>query len=145
MKDVNIKALTRIKENYERLWRENLAKEEDVKEEYDAVCAGITALEAEPCEDCVSRAEIDGYLAEVMSGYLYDEERERLERFSAWLWELPSVTPARKMGKWIPRGLVDIDRNRNYECSECHHCDTHADGVTVSYCWFCGAKMEVEE
>ena len=52
--DKHIKALTRIKENYERLWKNNLIKEEEVKEEYDAVCAGINALEAEPCEDCIS-------------------------------------------------------------------------------------------
>lgn len=57
MKDVNIKALARIKENYERLWQENLAKEEDVKEEYDAVCAGIKALETKDVLDKI-RAEI---------------------------------------------------------------------------------------
>lgn len=40
----NIKALTRIKENYERVWRENLLSEDSVREEYEAVCAGIDAL-----------------------------------------------------------------------------------------------------
>ena len=40
----NIKALTRIKENYERVWRENLLSEDLVREEYEAVCAGIDAL-----------------------------------------------------------------------------------------------------
>lgn len=40
----NIKALTRIKENYERLWEENLLSEDLVREEYEAVCAGIDAL-----------------------------------------------------------------------------------------------------
>ena len=41
---INIKALTRIKENYERVWRENLLSEDSVREEYEAVCAGIDAL-----------------------------------------------------------------------------------------------------
>ena len=44
-------------------------------------------------------------------------------------------------GKWI----------RDYEdhgieycrCSECNHGDEHTHGVTVPYCWFCGAKMEM--
>lgn len=45
------------------------------------------------CEDAVSRQDVDAYIAKLMSGYLYDEERTRLEEFSAYLWELPSVTP----------------------------------------------------
>lgn len=28
-------------------------------------------------------------------------------------------------------------------CSECNHGDEHKHGVTVPYCWFCGAKMEM--
>lgn len=46
-----------------------------------------------------------------------------------------------KMGHWIPMGLVDANDNRNYECSECHHGDTHAKSQIVPYCWYCGAKM----
>ena len=45
MIETHIKALTRIKENYERVWHEHLLEEKDVKEEYEAVCAGIEALE----------------------------------------------------------------------------------------------------
>lgn len=45
MIETHIKALTRIKENYERLWKENLLSEDLVREEYEAVCAGIEALE----------------------------------------------------------------------------------------------------
>lgn len=43
--------------------------------------------------DAVSRDDVDAYIAKLMSGYLYDEERTRLEEFSAYLWELPSVKP----------------------------------------------------
>lgn len=43
-------------------------------------------------EDVISREAVDKYITELLSGYLYDEERERLETFSAYLWELPSVT-----------------------------------------------------
>lgn len=42
---IGIKALTRIKENYERVWGEHLLSEDSVREEYEAVCAGIEALE----------------------------------------------------------------------------------------------------
>lgn len=50
-------------------------------------------LEQKPCEDAISREAVDKYIARLLSGYLYDGERERLEIFSAYLWELPSVTP----------------------------------------------------
>lgn len=47
----------------------------------------------EPAEDCISREAIDEYITNLLSGYLYDEERTRLEDLSAFVWELPSVTP----------------------------------------------------
>ena len=47
----------------------------------------------EPCDDLISRKAVDEYLTELLSGYLYDEERERLENFSAYLWELPNMKP----------------------------------------------------
>ena len=59
--------------------------------------------------------------------------------------ELQSISVAEKTGRWIARGLVDINGNRMYECSECHHSDTQAATMIVPYCWYCGAKMEVEE
>ena len=60
----------------------------------------IKALSQEPCDDAISREAVDKYIARLLSGYLYDGERERLEIFSAYLWELPSVT--QKSGKWFP-------------------------------------------
>ena len=49
--------------------------------------------------DAVSRQDVDAYIAKLMSGYLYDEERTRLEEFSAYLWELPPVTPRTNLAK----------------------------------------------
>ena len=69
-------------------------------EQYEALTIAIKALEQEPCDDAISREAVDKYIARLLSGYLYDGERERLEIFSAYLWELPSVT--QKSGKWIP-------------------------------------------
>ena len=54
----------------------------------------------EPCEDCISREAVDNYIVKLMSGYLYDEERARLEDLTAYIWELPSVTPQQKIGHW---------------------------------------------
>ena len=35
----------------------------------------------EPCDDAISREAVDKYIARLLSGYLYDGERERLEIF----------------------------------------------------------------
>ena len=74
-------------------WMENAQKA--VNESIDMA---IQALQTEPCEDTISRQAVDEYISHLLSGYLYDEERERLENFSAWLWdELPSVQPTQKV------------------------------------------------
>lgn len=51
----------------------------------------------------------------------------------------------RKTGKWI---LSEIQRqedvendNYQYHCSNCGKGDVHAKGMTVPYCWYCGAQM----
>ena len=48
-------------------------------------------------EDCISREEVDKYIVNLLSGYLYDEERTRLENLIAFIWELPSVQPQPKI------------------------------------------------
>ena len=51
----------------------------------------------------------------------------------------------RKTWKWI---LSEIQRqedvengNYQYHCSNCGKGDVHAKGMTVPYCWHCGAQM----
>jgi peptide subunit release factor 1 (eRF1) len=48
-----------------------------------------------------------------------------------------------KTGHWIELGYLEDD-NYDFECSVCHHTDTHSKTVKVNYCWNCGAKMECE-
>lgn len=50
----------------------------------------------------------------------------------------------KKHGEWIPTDDIDIDFNRLYECSNCHHSDRHSETVEVPYCWYCGADMRGE-
>jgi NADH pyrophosphatase NudC (nudix superfamily) len=49
--------------------------------------------EKETVEDCISREAVDEYITNLLSGYLYDEERTRLEDLTAYIWEMPSVQP----------------------------------------------------
>jgi hypothetical protein len=65
------------------------------------------------------------------------------ENLEEILSQLPSVTPQPKTGHWIELGYLEND-NYDFECSECHHTDTHSKTVKVNYCWNCGAKMQEE-
>ena len=103
-----------------------------------------SSIRREPCEDCISREAVDEYITNLLSGYLYDEERTRLEDLTAYIWELPSVTPTRPTGHWI----ADVDRCgdivttvNGYRCSEC--CAFNAD--KDDYCPNCGADMRESE
>lgn len=97
--------------------------------------------EQEPCEDCISREAVDDYIAKLMSGYLYDEERTRLEEFSAYLWELPSVKQEPKTGRWIEH--IEPNDAEPFVLWLCENCGT-VERRKTPYCPCCGAKMESE-
>ena len=56
----------------------------------------------------------------------------------------PTIDPEslRLKAHWIYDGRTDEDGNLVCWCSRCEHGDRHSPGITVPYCWFCGAKME---
>ena len=91
----------------------------------DALKAAIKALEQTELNpsynsvktelDCVSREAVQDLIAKLLSDYLHDEDREKIENVNAGIGELPSVQPQRKCGKWIFRE----DMGHQYCCSEC--------------------------
>ncbi len=46
----------------------------------------------------------------------------------------------RQQGEWIRTGSLG-NGNAQYECSNCHYGDEHAESQEVPYCWYCGAIM----
>lgn len=82
-------------------WKAETSLDEAYKSMIEALDMAIKALEQQPCEDCISREAVDEYITNLLSGYLYDEERTRLEDLTTYIWELPSVTPKAEQ-KWIP-------------------------------------------
>ena len=119
--------------------------------EVEALAMAIKALEAQPCEDCISREEmlsLQTEYAEEMSATIFWKLRDDIR-------ELPSVTPQRPKGKWIKIQSGDEDFPESIVCSRCKNENSHLDFdehsepigkvfVTSKYCPNCGAKMETE-
>ena len=87
----------------------------------------------QPCEDCISREAVDEYITNLLSGYLYDEERTRLEDLTAYIWELPSVQPTRPTARW-ERFVDDY-----IKCSKCGEMVKFY--RNYKYCPNCGSEM----
>ena len=110
-------------------------------EQKEALDMAIIALEQEPCDDAINRSEA---LSVFKPGGITEDVWKECDIYKK-LTALPLVTPKPKTGHWIPNGLFDDNGNRNYMCSECTHCDVHAETQIVPYCWWCGAKMAESE
>lgn len=91
----------------------------------------------QPCEDCISREEVQDLISRWLSDYLLDETREALETINYKVGDMPSVTPERPKGKWMECG-GDEPWLKGYCCSLCNFTTTQK----YDYCT-CGAKMEV--
>lgn len=86
----------------------------------------------QPCKDCISREEA-----------IRIAEQGQIQGFE-WqlrkLCTLPSVTPQRPKGHWIPIHPLQEDDEGAYMCSNCEHGDWDCD-TSYNYCPFCGADM----
>lgn len=98
-------------------------------------------LEQEPCEDCISRQAVHDLIAELLSDYLHDEDREKIEELDVKIEDLPPVTPKEKTGKWIEKWDSDHLVILAYECSKC---GMMMNVNTSHYCPNCGARMVSE-
>lgn len=113
--------------------KRNMAIDEDDANRYhnEVLEFTIKALEQEPCEDAISRKAVKELFQEgsVMGMYYF-----------LGIDELPSVTLARKKGKWI---VLKDEYGDICEaiCSCCEDNGNHR----WKYCPTCGAEMESEE
>ena len=121
---------------------------------YKSLQFAIKTLEQKPNEDCIARQPlIDNWncCADMLMG------EGDAEVVMGWIFDAPSVTPARKVGKWIKIG----DRGFGWsdtvicKCSECEYktefrgkidgqCLIVDQEYAHNYCPNCGAKMESE-
>ena len=136
-----------------RTWENECQSKHPIKE---ALYAARKALEQEPCEDAVSRAEVKKIAKEMYLevanmnldvktisdciSYTSSKCREVLEEK---LKVLPSVTPQPPKGHWIehPHECGINWEYSMYECSECHEwTEDNSD-----FCPNCGADMSEEK
>lgn len=117
-------------------------------QEYDdrgieALKTAIKIVEQQPCEDCISRAEVLRH-----RHIIYDDDgigysAVRVDRII----ELSSVTPQPKTGEWIAQDIHNC--HTDFKCSECGymHSFTHSYGkptACYTHCPNCGANMRGE-
>lgn len=108
------------------------------------------------CDSMISRRDAIG-LADNLKDDLPDDmqiadaviaHNEGILEYQTALSLLPSAEPERKTGRWIlheNQRQEDVNNgNYLYICSECGKSDIHAKTQEVPFCWWCGAKMEVE-
>ena len=100
----------------------------------------IKALEAQPCEDCISR----------QKALACFEQTNTRQGAKYAIETLPSVTPERPKGKWIKIQSGDKDFPESIVCSRCKNENSHLDFdehgepigkvfVTSKYCPNCGS------
>lgn len=63
----------------------------------EALEMAIQALSQEPCDDAISRRDIQDYIAKYLSQYLYEDVRQAVEVIDAYIGDMPPVT--QKSGK----------------------------------------------
>ena len=113
-------------------------------EEAEALDIAIQALESQPCEDCVSRADMLETFSELFD--IWDDYPNMIKEFGKTydkLNDLPSVTPQKK-GKWIKYDFLEDDGEWEYQCSNCKYSLINYSDV-MCYCPNCGADMRGDE
>lgn len=109
----------------------------ELKEAYDLA---IKALEKQPSDDCISRADA---VNRILKQYEYHQREfgekiahdylAGLSNAADYIRELPSFTPKQKKGKWVKGIFAGL-----YVCSECEYVE---DGKP-KYCAGCGCQMD---
>ena len=107
---------------------------------YEFISMALKLFKQEPCEDCISRAEMLKY-QEYLHGKMPNEENYKLWKY---IKSLPSVTPKQKAGHWFYDKSID-----NWRCSECNetpktmgYCGSaNFMAKHFKFCNHCGAKM----
>jgi len=128
----------------DELYEEILSRKYSKTKLENAVADGTPLpQEQEPCEDCVSRSEVENILHNTMyDNATHDKAYRVLGLVRKQVDNLPSVTPKPKMGRWIALENEEME-TVGYYCSECDlPMETEQ---RTNFCPNCGARMEESE
>ena len=112
----------------------------------DALNMAIEALRQEPCEDCISRADLQELFNETTTSLMDKIEQKDIEHLvracvmvTEMIQDAPSVVP--KRGEWQRFNYTDGDV---MECTNCGYRDWGDvwEEESRNYCPNCGARME---
>ena len=124
------------------------SEEQDGSNCYECVKGMADNFEAQQTdEDCISREDAINTAIEAVDEWDGGCNTNRATMICKAIKNLPSVTPSRPKGKWIPINPLQEDDGGAYICSNCEQGDWDCD-IIYKYCPFCGADMresEVEE
>ena len=103
-----------------------------------AELAKLPSVNPKPCEDAISRQAAIDMIADIdiTNGF---EPMFSGRQIQALLSDLPSVTPAPKMGRWKIKKASIHPYGNDVACSECGH--TMASSFGYKYCPMCGCRM----
>lgn len=101
----------------------------------EALEMGIKALDQQPCEDAISRAEVRQLICKNNDKYGYSD---RFHEFTEECLNLPSVTPARPHGQWE---VVDRVKSKCDNCGATFAILSPDKDSEANFCPNCGADM----
>ena len=123
-----------------RTWENECQSKHPIKE---ALYAARKALEQEPCEDAVSRAEVLNLVR--FNAFHVKSQIKAIEN-------MPSVTPQKPIkGEWLRMSDLSEQEDDRYKCSRCGNVIHYKDKMNLytfnSWCGRCGSdngrKIEV--
>ena len=101
----------------------------------------LPSVEQEPCEDAISRKEVHDLIAKLLSDYLHDEDREKIEKLDIDIEKLLSVNPQEpKIGHWIIYNSCE-GKTRQCTCDQCGYKTGEYTWHNPNFCENCGAQM----
>jgi len=106
----------------------------------------LPSAQPEPCEDAVSRRRLLSDLKELTAAWgkypVMEEQIKGVETAIGYVETIPSVTPERKKGKWIPQDMnksYGMVSTAVYYYPKCSVCGWSANNT--NFCPNCGADM----
>ena len=107
-----------------------------------ALDMALQELEQEPCEDAISRQDMEEIINDVRDCISCDGYWAIIERMK----KLPPVQPKQRTGKWeIDESIQKAFGDDAYVCTVCSTIWNSSNIKNMHYCPTCGAKMEGEE